>query len=54
VARTRLDLAAVKARRGQVADATRDVAEARAAFVALEVPRWVARADELGRTLGVA
>jgi tetratricopeptide (TPR) repeat protein len=53
VARTHLDLATVTRALGHVEDAASHLTEARALFATLEVPRWVARADERARELGL-
>jgi hypothetical protein len=53
-ARTRLDLAAVRARRGDPDAAREDLAAALAAFEAANAPKRAAQARELARTLGFA
>jgi tetratricopeptide (TPR) repeat protein len=50
IAGTHLSLATVTRALGRAEDAARHLTEARALFATLEVPRWVARADELGRS----
>lgn len=52
-ARTRLDLAALAHARGDLEGARTQLDEARRIFTALAVPRWIERAEELGRRLAV-
>lgn len=54
VARTRLDLAALAHACGAPDEAAAQLAEARRGLVALNVPRYVERAERLARELGVA
>ena len=54
IARTHLDLATLAHARGERTRAGRHLAEAHRRFRALDVPRWVERAEERAREWGVA
>lgn len=53
-ARTHLDLATLGDCRGDHATASTHLAEARATFVSLRLPKYVERAEQLAATLGIA